>query len=316
VSSTSVVLEQGAPKSEPRRGDNPLRRGAPQRRRRLTGNMFALPVWVLIVAVGVVPICYAIYTSLTSSSLSSSGGSKFVGMQNYVGSVLHGGFWGALRVTLLIVAVGVVVQFPLGYLLASALHRRPVGYRWIQTVLLIPLMLTPVAVGEMWLLIFDPSIGVAKYFASPLVHDANWFGTAGLALGVIIFVNAWINVPFVMVMVLAGMSGMPPETREAASLDGASWLQMTRYVTLPALRNVLIVTLLLRIIADFQIFDIIFVLTLGGPGTSTQSLGLLTYQHTFQFFETGSGAALAVAMAVITIPVYIAFARFTKASFS
>jgi multiple sugar transport system permease protein len=237
-------------------------------------------------------------------------------MQNYVGSVLHGGFWSALRVTLLIVAIGVLVQFPLGYLLASALHRRPAGYRWMQTVLLVPLMLTPVAVGEMWLLIFDPSIGVAKYFASPLVHNANWFGTAGLALGVIIFVDAWINVPFVMVMVLAGMSGMPKEPQEAASLDGANWMQMTRYVTLPALRNVLIVTLLLRVIADFQIFDIIFVLTLGGPGTSTQSLGLLTYQHTFQFFETGSGAALAVAMAIITIPVYVAFARFTKASFS
>jgi multiple sugar transport system permease protein len=280
------------------------------------GTAFTLPAWLLIICVGLIPIGYAIYTSFTSSSLNSSGSAQFVGMRNYVDGVLRGGFWGALQVTLLIVAIGLIVQFPIGYLLASCLNRRPAGYRWIQTILLVPLMLTPVAVGEMWLLIFDPSIGIAKYLAAPFVHSPNWLGSEYLALGVIIFVDAWLNIPFIMIMLLAGMSGLPRDPQEAAALDGASWWQATRYVILPGLRNVIIVALLLRVIADFQIFDIIYVLTAGGPGTSTQSLGLLVYQDTFQFFATAAGAALAVSMAIIMIPVYIAFAKFTKASFS
>jgi multiple sugar transport system permease protein len=236
-------------------------------------------------------------------------------MSNYVSGVLHGGFLGALRITMLIVAIGVVVQFPVGYLLAACLNRRPPGHGLIQTLFLVPLMLTPVAVGEIWLLIFDPSIGVARFLASPLVHDMNLLSTPVASLGVIIFVDAWINVPFIVLMLLAGMSGLPRDQQEAAWLDGASWWQSTRYVTLPNLRSVLVVLLLLRVVADFQIFDIIYVLTEGGPGTSTQSLGLLTYQETFQFFMTGAGSALAVAMAVIELPVYVVFARFTKASF-
>ena len=240
----------------------------------------------------------------------------FVGLSNYMSAILHDGFLSALRVTLIVVAAAVVIQFPLGYLLASCLNRRPRGYRGIQTVLLLPLMLTPVAVGEVWLFIFDPSIGVARYFASPVAHNLSLLGTPATALCVIIFVDTWINTPFVMVMILAGMSGLPPDPREAARLDGASSGQLLRFITLPALRPVLLVTLLLRVINAFQVFDIIYVLTLGGPGTSTTSLGLLVYQDTFQFFTTGAGAAVAVAMVIIELPVYIAFTRFTRASFT
>lgn len=275
------------------------------------GALFTAPVWVLTLGVGLVPIGVAFYTSLTSQNLANPT-VQFVGLDNYLQNVFTGSFRHALFVTLLFVVAGLAVQFPAGYILAVALHREPRGHKAIRTILIIPMLLTPIALGEAWVLIFNPSLGVARYLASPFVENPDWLGNPELAISIIIFVNAWINTPMVMVLVLAGLSSLPSEPFEAAKIDGASWWQTTRFVTLPLLRPVLFVTLLLRTLVDFQIFDILYVLTAGGPGASTTNLAFLTYKTTFTFYTTGAGAALAIAMAIIILPLYFGFVRLTR----
>lgn len=275
------------------------------------GTVFSLPAWIMMVGIGLVPIGVALYTSLTSQNLSEPT-ARFIGFQNYQQNVFTGTFGQSLIISLLFVGLGIVVQLPVGYALAAALHRQPRGYRVMRTILIIPMVLTPVALAEAWVLIFNPSLGLAKFLVSGLIPDPNWFGNPALAIGVIVFVDSWINTPFVMVMVLAGMSAMPSEPFEAARIDGAGWWTTLRYITLPLLRPVLIVVLLVRTIAEFQLFDIIYVLTSGGPGASTTNLPFLAYRATFTFYQTGVGAALAIAMAVIVLPLYFGFARLTK----
>lgn len=275
------------------------------------GALFTAPVWILMAGVGLVPIAVAVYTSLTSENLSNPT-TRFVGFQNYRENVFTGSFVHSLAVTLVFVVLAIVVQFPIGYVLAAALHSEPRGHRVMRTILIIPMLLTPVALGEAWSLIFNPSLGVAKYLAAPLVTNPNWLGSPKLAIGVIVFVDAWINIPLIMVMVLAGMSSLPSEPFEAAKIDGANWWTLMRYVTVPLLRPVLIVALLVRTIADFQLFDVLYVLTSGGPGDSTSNLAYHAYQATFTFYTTGAGAALAVAMAVIALPLYFGFVRLTR----
>lgn len=275
------------------------------------GTLFTLPAWIMMAGIGLVPIGVGVYTSLTSQNLADPE-ARFVGLQNYQQNVFTGTFVQSLMVSLLFVGLGIVVQLPVGYALAAALHRQPRGYRVMRTILIIPMVLTPVALAEAWVLIFNPSLGLAKFLVSGLVTDPNWFGNPALAVGVIVFVDSWINTPFVMVMMLAGMSALPSEPFEAARIDGAGWWMTLRYITLPLLRPVLIVVLLVRAIAEFQLFDIIYVLTSGGPGASTTNLPFLAYRATFTYYTTGVGAALAIAMAVIVLPLYFGFARLTK----
>jgi multiple sugar transport system permease protein len=282
-----------------------IRNGSP-----VLGAAFTAPVWLLVLGVALVPIIVAFYTSLTSESLTNPV-SGFVGLQNYHNYVFTGSFVHLLIVTLTFVAAGLVVQLPIGYVLAACLHREPRGHRVIRTILIIPMLLTPVALGEAWVMIFDPNLGLAKYLATPFITNPNWLGSPTLAIGVIIFVDAWINIPLVMVLVLAGMSSLPQEPFEAARIDGANWWTTTRYVMLPMLRPVLTVAMLVRVIADFQLFDLIYVLTAGGPGTTTTNLAFNVYQTIFQFYDTGAGAALAVAMAVIALPMFFGFIRLT-----
>lgn len=264
-----------------------------------------------MLGVGLVPILVAVYTSLTSENLSEPV-TRFVGLDNYRQTIFNGSFLHSLWVTLLIVGFGALVQFPIGYVLAQCLNREPRGHRAIRTILLIPMLLTPVALAEAWLMIFNPSLGVARFLASPFVDNPDWLGSPTSAFVVLLFVNAWINVPFVMIMVLAGLASVQQELLEAAQVDGASWWMTTRYIVLPLLRPVLTVTLLVRVIADFQMFDLVYVLTGGGPGTMTTNLPYLAYRDTFVFYTTGAGASVAVAMAIITVPLYFAFVRLTK----
>jgi multiple sugar transport system permease protein len=140
----------------------------------------------------------------------------------------------------------------------------------------------------------------------------NVFDTTGPARALIVFIDCWMHIPFVMLMLVAGMTSVPQEPIEAAALDGAGWWKTTRYVVLPLLRPVITITLLVRCVDIVRLFDTIFTTTQGGPGTSTASVSLLAYQNTFVYFEFGYGAAISVALAVIMIPVYFFYVRLTK----
>ena len=272
---------------------------------------FVAPTWIFMLAIGIVPIGYAVWLSVTNLSLYADG-SRFVGLDNYFRVVFTPRFLETLGATLFFVVVGLVLQFAVGYLLATALHRQLRGFRIARTVLLIPMLLTPVVVGLIWQFMFNPDLGIINAVLGVFGVDLNFFADPLLARGLVVLIDAWMHVPFVMLMLVAGMASVPDEPLEAAALDGAGWWQTTRYVVLPALAPVIMVTLIVRCIDIVRIFDIVFSTTRGGPGTSTETVSMLSYVTTFQFYEFSDGAAMSVALAVLMFPVYFLYIRLTK----
>lgn len=284
---------------------------ADRRQWRLGDVLLVVPTWIFMLIVGLVPAVLAVWMSVTDQSLTSGTG-RFVGLQNFALAVFTGRFVGSLTVTLVFVVLGLIVQFVLGYLLAVALHRQLRGFQIARTVLLIPMLLTPVVVGLVWNFMFNPDLGIIGGIASLFGVHVNFFANSALAVGVIVLIDSWMFTPFVMLMLVAGMAGISEEVRQAASLDGANWWQQTRYVILPMLKPVITVTLIVRCVDIVRLFDTIYTTTKGGPGTATSTVSLISYATTFQYYDFGQGAAMAIALTIVMFPVYFLYTRMTK----
>jgi len=282
-------------------------------RRDRTGLWLSMPAWMLIIAVAVIPIAVTVYLSFTNECLVHPGQTRVIGLDNYLNYVLAEPFLRAFGVTAVIAVGGLLLQVPLGIGLALLLERPFRGLRAVRSALLVPMMLTPVAVGLMWQLLLNPDIGVVGYFLEAVgLPNVNWLAQPNGALASIVLVSTWQNMPFVMLMFLAGLSSVPREPLEAARIDGGSGWQVLRFVTLPMLAPVVLVVILIRSIDAAKLFDLIYILTEGGPGRATQSLSVLTYSTSFQYFQLGRGAAIAIGMMVILSPLYILWKRVVR----
>ncbi len=297
------------------------RRAAPpggltgHRRPGLEGLLFAAPAWLVLVPVILIPLGMALSMSLTTETLISVVEPAFVGLKNYWDEVIGSPeFWHSLLVTVTLMVASLLVQLPIGFALALALHRPFRGRDGVQAAIVVPMLLTPVAVALMWKFMANPDLGVIRWVASLVDPSArpNLFGSQVGSLGLIVFVNSWINIPFVMLMLLAGLTGIPEEMNEAAEIDGAGRVQALRYVTIPLLMPVIAVTCAVRAVADYRMFDLVYVLTRGGPGDSTRNLSMLVYQQALTYFDIGRASAIAIAMALIALPSYWLFARMTR----
>lgn len=289
------------------------RRSGRIRRRRAA--MLTLPSWSMLLALFAVPIVVGVYLSTRSDKIGAFVPGTGVGLDNYRRDVFDQTFVTALVTTLIITFIGLAIQLPVGIGLAVVLHRNLRGTRLFRTALLLPMLLTPVAVGLMWRFMLDADIGVVNWLLEQVgLSRIGWLGEKWAARVAIALVDSWQSIPFVMLMTLAALSALPEGPHEAARVDGASNWRVFRHVTLPMLRPVLFVTLMIRLVDSLKLFDIIFILTRGAPGNATETLGLLTYNTGFNFLQTGRAAALGVATAVVTLPVYVLWLRSQRRS--
>ena len=265
-----------------------------------------VPAWVMILAVFALPILGAAWLSLRNETLGGFVAPKFIGLGNYGAAFADPRFWESIRTTIWLTVLGIVVQMPIGIGLAVMLERNLRGTQMFRTILIIPMLLTPVAVGLMWRFMFDTDLGVINWALSTLgLAGPNWLGARWPAIFAVVIVDSWQSIPFIMLIVLAGLAGLPKGPQEAAAIDGANAAQVFFLVTLPALGPVILVTLMIRIIDSLKMFDLIFIVTTrGGPGTATQTLGMLIYNTGFGFFQTSRGSALGILMVFMVLPVY------------
>jgi multiple sugar transport system permease protein len=322
VTSASGRPTGAVPVSEPHPSDQdgvpvlvPGKTGRPGRRRGAGPRLgvFTVPAWALVVPLAIVPLLMGVWLSFRDQTLGSNLPSSFVGLDNYRSDVFSPTFVQALLVTLEILAVGLLVQIPIGLLLAVLLERRIRASRAIRSSLITPMLLTPVAVGLMWRFMFNSELGVINW-ALGLVHlgPVDWLGSSGPALLAVVIVDSWQAIPFVMLMMLAGLAALPSSPREAAAVDGANAWQTFRNITLPMLMPVLLVTVMVRLIDGFKLFDIVFILTRGGPGTATQTVSMLDYNTAFTFLASSRAAAIGTVLAILTLPVYWLWVRASK----
>jgi multiple sugar transport system permease protein len=295
----------------PRRSRATTRERTKRSRQYLASLPFVAPAWILVSVIGIIPIIYAVWQAFTNQSLSAPN-KDFVGFANFEAAVFRPAFLDSLVVTGTFVVVCTVVQFVIGYALAYFLNLQLRGYQITRSVLLIPMMLTPVVIGLVFKFMFTPNIGVVYSVLDSIGVRIPWFTDPFWGKVFIVMLDSWLFVPFVMLMLLAGMSGISKDQLEAASLDGAGWWKKTRFVSLPALAPVILVTLLLRVVDTSRMFDQVYSSTRGGPGTSTMTVSILVYNDTFSAFQFGYGAAMAVTLAALLSPVYFLYIRLTR----
>lgn len=241
-------------------------------------------------AVVAYPLGYSLWLSLTDRTITQLE-TRFVGVEQYTGLLSNAGYGVAMRNTLIFVVAAVAVELVLGLALAMALQRQRWARDATRAYLLTPMFVTPIAVGLMFRFLLNQQLGPIPAVLGALGISVDFFGTA-LALPTIIAIDVWQWTPFMVLLLLAGLESLPRQPFEAARIDGASWWLTFRRVTLPLLRPVIAIAILLRALDAFKVFEYVFATTRGGPGNATDTLQYLIYRTGFQFFRLGEAAAM------------------------
>ena len=245
------------------------------------------------------PTVFALWVSLHDYKLTRLGQVRFVGLENYLALLGDPAFLNAMANTLRFVFAAVALELALGLALALALYRLSFGRHLARALVLVPMFVTPIAVGLMFRYLLNPEFGVIPYLLRGVGVAIDWFGP-GLALWSLVLIDVWQWTPFMVLLLLAGLESLPKAPFEAARVDGASaWFTFTR-VTLPLLRPVMLVAVIIRGLDAFKVFEYVYAITRGGPGASTETIQFLIYKVGFRFFRMGDAAAMAWALLLVT----------------
>lgn len=262
-----------------------------------------LPLISLLVVFTIYPLIYNIWLSF-HEFLPRKRMLAFVGFDNWIQLWNDTRFWGALGVTFVYFFIALIFEIALGMAIALLLDAELPGFGMLRAVLSMTLVIPPAIAGMMFLLMEDPQFGAITYFLNSLgILDKTTpiLATSSLALTGVMVAEIWQWTPFMVLIFLAGLRSLPAEPYEAAMIDGASAFQMFRRLTLPMMSRVIAVAILLRGIDLFRVFDYVFVMTSGGPGTATYSLSLYAWQQTFSNLKWGYGATLSLVSLVIVM---------------
>lgn len=277
------------------------------------GFLVSLPGVLVVLAIVLFPIGYLMYISLWQNII--LGVLTFSGLQNYAGAIHDPQFWEYLGHTGIYTGGVVSLTFVIGLIIALSLNniRRRSGV--IRTAIILPWAIPPVVAALNWrILLRTQGVVNGILMSLKLIHvPVQWLSVESLAMFCVIMCDVWVNVPFTIVLLLAGLKVIPTQLYDAASMDGAGRLKAFSYITLPLLRPAISIVLIIRTMFAFRNFAIIWGITEGGPGDSTQVLSIWVYKMSFERFRLGYGAAVSVMMLLITmgfVAVYLKFLRF------
>lgn len=285
-----------APPPRPRRSDH-------------TKFGFVMPAVIWILVFTIFPLLYALYTSFFSFRFGRI--NEFVGGANYVRLFTDSNLHNGLRVTVTFVLITVTIEMLLGFGLALLLNREMRGKNVLRAIMILPLFATPVAMGYLGITLFYEINGPVNELIRALGGAAiPWLSNPFWALVAIMIIDIWQWTPFVFLVSLAALQGLPSDLFEAAEVDGASGWQSFRRITLPLMTPILWLILLLRLIEAFKVFDIPTSLTLGGPGRATEVYSLFTYRTALRFFDHGYAAAQGfLLLVIVSLIVTLLFGR-------
>lgn len=271
-------------------------------RDRRFGQLMAAPGLAALLLVIVFPILFTLYTSAFDFTLINPRHDTFVGLDHYARAFGLAEFGNALYVTLWFVVAVVVLEFAVGFLVALMLNAVERGKAVYYAILLCPLLINPVVVGLIWRMFLHPELGIANYVLGLVgLGPVNWLGDPTNAFWTLVAVDIWHQVSFMIVLLLAGLASLPKEPYEAARMEGAGTLACFWHVTLPLMRPVILVTLLIRLIFAVRTYDLIYIMTRGGPGQATDLVSYFIYRQAFVGLNIGQASALAVLLLLIVM---------------
>lgn len=277
-------------------------------RDRRIGWSFAAPGLATLAVVMGFPLVYACLISISSLTLMKPQLLPLVGFANFATVMSDPLFWGSLWLTVKYSVITVAGEFVFGLGIALMLHRtvkmKPVYF----AILTIPMAMSPVSVALIWRMLLQPNLGIVNHLMETVgLPRIDWLGNADLALWTMAGIDIWQQTSFVVLILAAGLAALPREPYEAAEVDGATSLQQFWFITLPMLRPVAAIAVIIQLINEFRTYDLPYVLTKGGPGTSTEVLSFFAYRRAFLGLSLNEGAAAAFVLLVIVLGMTVAF---------
>jgi multiple sugar transport system permease protein len=281
---------------------------AADRRDRRFGFALAAPGLGVLFLIILFPVLSALFTSLHDYTLIAPNFDTFTGLRNFQLALADAEFRHSVWLTARFVIGVVLIEFVIGFAVALMLNKverfKPVYY----AILLCPLLMNPVIVGLIWRMFLHPNLGIVNYLLGTIgIDPVNWLGDTKIAIWTIILVDIWHQVSFMIVLLLAGLSALPKEPYEAARVDGANAFQCFIHITLPMMRTVIVVTLLIRLIFAVKTYDLIYIMTRGGPGTATDFVSYFIYRTAFVSLNIGEASAMSIILltAILGLTAYL-----------
>jgi multiple sugar transport system permease protein len=292
ISAQTVILDRTEPAT--------LVRGRRVGSERRLATLLLLPSVGFLLLMTIFPTIYSLWMSTQQYNLSRPDLAHFVGLRNYGQLLSDDIFWKAVRITLIFSVSVLVLQFLIGFFIANLFDRERRGMNLLRTLFIIPVFASPVALGLTWRYMYQPGYGLINYILESVgLPRVNWLASTEWALPAVIVADVWQWTPFVALILLAGMQSISPEITEAAELDGLTRFQYLRRIVLPLLTPIIVVVGLIRLIDALKTFDLIYIITRGGPGTATYTLPLHAYATGFASFLMGPSAAIAWVVVII-----------------
>jgi len=302
-----VAAPPGPPARAARRGQHSL-----LRQDRRFGYLIVAPVVIVLLAIIAYPLFYNVWNSFHHVDYLAPPLGGFAGLSNYAKLFTDNQFVPALIHTIGFTVVSVTIETVIGLAIALALSRPFRGRGIVRAAIFIPWAVPTVVSAELWKTMFDPQQGFVNYILGALhlpLASTTWLASTWTAWTAILVADAWRNIPFMAIVLLAGLQVIPNDIYEAAKIDGASAWQTFWRLTLPLLKPALLVALVFRTLSSFLIFDVVYIMTNGGPGTSTQVLTNLNYQAFLVDFDFGYGGAIAVALMIMALVIAAVYVR-------
>jgi multiple sugar transport system permease protein len=264
--------------------------------------LLPIPAVATLFVIIAFPLAYTGWLSLHKWVVSGYSRPVFIGLQNFAKMARQDpDFWASTARTLIFTLLALLVQTGIGIGMALIFHREFPGRGVARTLMLLPMTATPAAVGMLWSMMMDPDLGVLNYFLSLVgIPKALWLASPAMVIPALVLVDTWEWCPLIALFCLAGLAVIPDEPYEAARIDGANGWQQFRAITLPLLRPTLVVAILFRAIDALKTFDILYVMTQGGPARASETLNIFAYLQSFHYFNVGySSSVLVVFLALI-----------------
>jgi multiple sugar transport system permease protein len=292
ISADTVTIDRVEPVSLPR--------ARPRRSDRRLATLLLLPSVGFLLLMTIFPTLYSLWMSVQQYNLSRPDLIHFVGLRNY-GQILSDDiFWKAARVTAVYAVSVLAIEFVLGFFIANLFDRNWRGMNVVRTLFIIPVFASPVAMGLTFRYMYQPGYGLINWALESVgLPRVNWLASTQWALPAVVFADVWQWTPFVALILLAGLQSISPEITEAAEMDGLSRFQYLWRIALPLLMPIIVVVGLIRLIDALKAFDLIYIITRGGPGTTTYTMSLHAYALGFESFLMGSSAAVAWLVVIV-----------------
>lgn len=277
------------------------------------GLRLLAPGLLIIGVLSVLPVIFTLILSFSDATLSNLIPKNLVGFANYLNFLKSSQFWAATWRTVYFTVVSVGLELIIGIAIATLIHAHPPGWQFLRTSLIIPWAVPTVVNGAMWRWIYNADYGALNgilYSLGLLDKYQAWLTHPFTALNLVIIADIWHSVPFIAIILQAALAGIPHEIEEAAAVDGATAWQRFMQIRLPLLRSAILVALIVRTVEAFRVFDIIYVITQGGPAFGTVTISYLTYLESFTYGKLGSGSALSFLISLFTLIMALIYIRF------